>query len=211
MFKGLFLFVFLSFLTFRAGDVQAGAPEQRQTLSLLGGVRMGASFQEQSWNYREYAPGFVVGPHLAFHFVHTRHVRLGVDGGYLFFARDIDAGTDMLRMETRYHRFDLNAVATVEFRAFAAGISAGTGIMLFSTDTRYEEEDRVELREHTGVQAGFLGGLSLGAEVGRHWWKLNRSVYLMARSDWLRRGGRDEFTLCFLASIEITSKKKTQK
>ncbi|MBN2802026.1 MAG: hypothetical protein JXR91_02910, partial [Deltaproteobacteria bacterium] len=167
---------------------------------LIGGFRAGASFLQDSGNYKHFYAGFIPGIELKSNIFHFKKLKLGLDAGYLFYTNEKTDGTDNLKISTRYNRIDFTATFDLIFKSFFANVRSGFALTIFKTKTTDNISISASSFSHTGADPGFLLGAGLGFEFGKSVLKLKKSAFLSVNSDWVRHGNRNDFTLwCLIA------------
>jgi hypothetical protein len=128
--------------------------------------------------------------------------------GFLWFSPEREKGTAAISVATKYSRVDLTAGYDFTWRLIVAGAQVGMGLGVNRVTTAYGQptwevidNEKVvfyapadpEMEERLGVDPGFLAGLSVGVELGELW-GVPDLLEIRAKSDYLLRGARNEFT-----------------
>ncbi len=180
---------------------------------LGAGLGVSAVFQETATSSR--LGGFLVGWALGPDFMlgiwqHVFH-RVYLGTGYRYYGPKQEAGTEQINVTTSYHRFDLVAGYDFRFRLFVTGVHIGSAMMLVKTHHVFREisyfvEDDLEIvfadeaiideHEALGVNFGFLGGTSVGIDLGGLFSAHSQrklKLEFRATGEYIRRGQRDGF------------------
>jgi hypothetical protein len=170
----------------------------------------GVTFQEkaQGWGF---TPGWAVGPDVMIGLLRYRFHRVFLKLGYLYYGVDRRDGTEQIEVTTSYQRINLTANYDFCYKILVVGTHVGTSMMIVRTgavlrdfdvlvsgnELSYENHSIVDQVEATGVDFGFLTGLSVGLDLDplfkkntyRRW--LNFELRLTG--DYLRYSERDGF------------------
>ncbi|MCP4598995.1 MAG: hypothetical protein GY847_00370 [Proteobacteria bacterium] len=179
------------------------------------GIGFGAAavFQETATSSRlgEFSVGWALGPDLLLGIWRNGFHKVYLGAGYLFYGPKRVAGTEQIKVTTSYHRFDLAAGYDFRYKLLVAGVHIGSAMILVKThhvfrEINHQVEDDLEVvfsdgaiideHEALGIDFGFLGGTSIGIDIGRLFSKHSRhkvEFELRATGEYIRRGQRDAF------------------
>jgi hypothetical protein len=182
-------------------------PPARWLVDIGVGFRAGGCFLSGPTNGRKFIRGTALGAELDWGvFVLGPH-RVVLGAGFLWFSPERRKGTAAVNVSTRYTRIDFSAGYDFSWRLLVAGAQVGLGLGVNSVKTEYgvptwevdgqqvvfHDPAEPEVKEKLGVDPGFLAGLSVGMELGRLW-GFPGMLEIRAKSDYVLRGARNEFT-----------------
>lgn len=184
-----------------------GAPTPRWLVDVGVGFRAGGCFLSSPTNGRKFIDGAALGAELVWGVFALEPHRVTLGAGFLWLSPERESGTAAMRVETEYTRFDFTAGYDFTWRLLVAGAHVGLGLGVNRVKTSYgqpgwevieneivyHEPEDPEVRERVGSDPGFLAGLSIGVELGELW-GVPDLIEIRAKSDYLLRGARNEFT-----------------
>ncbi|MCP4599970.1 MAG: hypothetical protein GY847_05430 [Proteobacteria bacterium] len=174
------------------------------------GLESGITLQEDALG-RKFSIGWGLGPALMLGVFQHKFHRLYLGGGYLYYGRGRDRGTEQVEVKTRYHRIGLSAGYDFRWRTLVAGLHIGSAMMIVKTQTVFQRIEDYEVVDQdiiftkkavidektvSGVDFGLLGGARVGIDLGRLFFRSANSrirLELCVAGDYVRRGQRDDF------------------
>jgi hypothetical protein len=187
--------------------VQAPPNAPRWLVDFGVGFRAGGCFLSGPTNGRAFLQGAAIGAEIDWGFFALGAHRAVLGVGFSWFSPERESGTTEIKVATKYTRFDFTAGYDFTWKLLVAGVHVGAALGLNRVTTSFGEpgwqvaDDRIvfyeptdlEVNEEVGTDAGFLAGLSVGMELGELW-GLPDSFEIRAKSDYVLRGARNEFT-----------------
>lgn len=169
----------------------------------LGLTALGA-FQEIPMG-REHTSTFALGPSLLVAVYRFPMHRIALDVAYIHYMGKQTSGTRQLSVTTSHSRLDVAVSFDFCWKALIAGLRMGTGLSIASTTTRFTDftsDFSGDLSFHggeehaaTGVNPGFLVGVTTGLNIGRLFASYRQiDIDLRIGADYFRHNERDDFT-----------------
>ncbi len=173
------------------------------------GIDTGVSLLEEAPGL-DYEPGFAVGPELYVGILRHGMHRASLNLGYINYVTERKGGTEQFEAVTTYQRLSIAAGYDFCYKLLVAGAHIGTAMMIITAEKTFREVqisdvsddkyvftrgDIISNQKETGVDWGFLAGLSVGIDFSHLYPKDKDTGFLELRlkADYVRRGDRDDF------------------
>jgi hypothetical protein len=180
------------------------------------GIDAGVSLLEEAPGL-DYKPGFAIGPGLYWGILRHGMHRASLNLGYLYYVTERIGGTEQFEVVTTYQRLNMTGGYDFCYKLLVVGAEIGTAMMIIQAERTFREIELVDIDEdkfvfeqgntissqnETGVDWGFLAGLSVGIDFSHLYPKDKDTGFLELRlkTDYVRRGERDDF---FVSAVII--------